>query len=244
MLSERLRPLEKQEFAITSDIKIGSLVAAAQEAQGVTVIIDVFRAFTTAAIALSNGASKIYMVDSLEAALNLRDQGICDLCMGERHGLRPESFEFGNSPSEFLNVDFKGQSIAQTTSNGTRGIVAASHATKIYAGALVTVEATVQAILHSAERARGDQITIVAMGDGYDRAVEDELCALYLRGRLLGLNPDSAAVKKSIQTMSPRMDGVTLSRADVDCCLGIDSVSSAIEVNRIDGYWVASLLRK
>jgi hypothetical protein len=44
-------------------------------------VINVFRAFTTAAVALANGASKIVMVRTVEKALALRDAGIGQICM-------------------------------------------------------------------------------------------------------------------------------------------------------------------
>ena len=109
-------------------VAIGSFSPSAAEATGTAVIIDVFRAFTTAAIALRNGAVRIVMVDDLEAALALRTDGVCRYCMGERRGLKPEGFDFGNSPAELLERDFTGASLAQTTSNGTRGIFAARRA--------------------------------------------------------------------------------------------------------------------
>ena len=40
-------------------INVGSLTRDALEAKGVTIVIDVFRAFTTAAIAFERGASQI-----------------------------------------------------------------------------------------------------------------------------------------------------------------------------------------
>jgi 2-phosphosulfolactate phosphatase len=42
------------------------------------VIIDVFRVFTTAAVALSRSARRIMMVDSLNKALALRSSGVGD----------------------------------------------------------------------------------------------------------------------------------------------------------------------
>jgi hypothetical protein len=80
-------------------IRLTSLISGAADAVGTTVIIDVFRAFTTAAIALSRGARCIMMVDSLEAALALRDAGVGDYCIGERDSVKPLGFDFGNSPA-------------------------------------------------------------------------------------------------------------------------------------------------
>ena len=58
------------------EIKLGSLVRDAQEALGIVIVIDVFRAFTTAAIAFENGAKDITLVAEVEEALELRQRGI------------------------------------------------------------------------------------------------------------------------------------------------------------------------
>jgi hypothetical protein len=53
---------------------------------------DVFRAFTSAAVALANGALSIVMVRTVEEAVALRDAGIGHICMGEVHGRAPPGF--------------------------------------------------------------------------------------------------------------------------------------------------------
>ena len=82
------------------EIRVASLTSGADAAVGTTVIIDVFRAFTTAAVAFSRGASRIVMVDSLDKALALRSSGVGDYCIGERDSIKPPGFDFGNSPAE------------------------------------------------------------------------------------------------------------------------------------------------
>ena len=91
------------------EIKLGSLVRDAQEALGIVIVIDVFRAFTTAAIAFENGAKDITLVAEVEEALELRQRGIGDVLMGEVDGTRPEGFDYGNSPFEIAEVDFTGK---------------------------------------------------------------------------------------------------------------------------------------
>jgi len=44
------------------EIRLASLLRGAQEAEGTTIIIDVFRAFTTAAVAFDRGATQIVLV--------------------------------------------------------------------------------------------------------------------------------------------------------------------------------------
>ena len=76
------------------EIRLGSLVRDAQEAQGTTIIIDVFRAFTTAAIAFGRGAKEITLVAEPEEAMELHRRGVGDYLMGEVGGKRPEGFDF------------------------------------------------------------------------------------------------------------------------------------------------------
>ncbi|MGH7152500.1 MAG: 2-phosphosulfolactate phosphatase, partial [Acetobacteraceae bacterium] len=98
------------------EIRIGSLLDGAKQAVGAVAIIDVFRAFTTAAVAFANGASSITMVASVEEALSLRDRGLVRVCMGEVGGRAPPGFDFGNSPFEVSAADLRGKAIAQRTS--------------------------------------------------------------------------------------------------------------------------------
>jgi 2-phosphosulfolactate phosphatase len=213
-------------MSLVPRVTISSLAASAHQARGAVVIIDVFRAFTTAAIALRNGAEAIVMVGDLGTALALRDQGVGSRCIGERRGQRPEGFDFGNSPHEIRSVSFLGETLIQTTSNGTKGVLAAASATRVYAASLVNASATAQAILADS----AEEIWLVACGDGEHRTDEDELCALYIRALVQGRSPDRAAVSRAIASLSPRTDGRTLSAEDLAMCLDLDSIPVAIPI--------------
>jgi len=212
-------------------IVIGSLLEGARQATGAVAIIDVFRAFTTAAVALANGASDIIMVGSVEEALSLRESGRAHACMGEIGGRAPPGFDFGNSPFEILHVDFRGKAIAQRTGAGTQGIVTAERADYLYAASLVTAKATAKALLsHGTER-----ISLVAMGNNaVTRTDEDELCALHLRNLLEGRPGNAEAVRQVI------LSGGEIRRfhdpsdphhpRDLDIALDIDRFDFAIRV--------------
>ncbi len=181
-------------------VRLESLIDGAAQAAGTVVIIDVFHAFTTAAIALSRDATRIIMVDSLQRAPALRDGGVGDLCIGERDGRRPDGFDFGNSPAAMSDGDLRGKILIQTTSNGTAGVNATRNADRVYVGSFVTAEAIVCAI----SRAQPATVTLVAMGRaGKARADEDELCALYVRSRLEGRHPDKDALRALLLSMAP-----------------------------------------
>jgi 2-phosphosulfolactate phosphatase len=223
-------------------IIIGSLLEGANIATGAVAIIDVFRAFTTAAVAFANGASHIIMVGSVDEALSLRDDGQAQICMGEVRGRAPEGFDFGNSPFEISAVDFRDKVIAQRTGAGTQGIVAAKAADYLYAASLVTANATARSLLsHGTER-----ISLVAMGNNaVVRTDEDELCALHMRNLLEGRLGNLEAVRQVI------LAGGEIKRfndpadphhpRDLDIALDIDRYGFAIRVRVEDGRLVARM---
>jgi 2-phosphosulfolactate phosphatase len=226
------------------EISIHSLLEGATRAAGTVAVIDVFRAFTTAAITLANGASRIIMVASVEEALALRDGGIGQVCMGEVYGRAPEQFDFGNSPFEVCEIDFSGKTIIQRTSAGTQGIVAAAGLAEcLYASSLVTADATVCAMIAGSP----DRVSLVAMGDnGRKRTDEDGLCPIHLRNRLEGRPSDPEAVRRLILAsgeVARFHDPVRphLHPEDVDITLDIDRYDFAIRVRIEDGRPVARM---
>lgn len=230
--------------AIDMEIAIYSLLEGATRATGTVAVIDVFRAFTTAAVALANGASRILMVGTVEEALALRGADIGDICMGEVGGKPPPEFDFGNSPFEVSSVDFSGKTIIQRTSAGTQGIVAAaSRADRLYAASLVTADATVRAMLAGSP----DQVSLVEMGDnGRKRADEDEVCAIHLRNRLEGRPSDREAARRLILAggeVARFHDPARpyLHREDVDIALDIDRHDIAVRVRIEDGQLIARI---
>ena len=58
------------------EIRLGSLLRGAHEAEGTAVIVDVFPCFPTAAVAFSRGAEKIVLVAGVGEALDL-DTSVC-----------------------------------------------------------------------------------------------------------------------------------------------------------------------
>ncbi len=223
------------------EIRIESLLRGAQEAEGTVIIIDVFRAFTTAAVAFSRGAEKIVLVAEIEEALQLRKKGVGQVCMGEVAGMRPEGFDYGNSPFELSNADVKGKTLIQSTRAGTVGVSAATKADRIFAGSLVIAEATVRAV----KRENPGLVTIVAMGaEGKVRADEDEQCALYLRNLFQGRKPDPDAVRKLVLAGEEGQKYGDPSRPhfhpkDRETALQIDTIPFAIKVSRENGLLVA-----
>ena len=204
------------------EIRMYSLLDGARRACGAVLLIDVFRAFTTASIAFSRGAEKIILVAEIAEALDLRERGIGSLCVGGIGGawaseydpsdsmygkiapsdplyeevvLRDASyagFDLTNSSYEMSRADVAGATLIHRTRAGARGAVVAARASRKYACSFVNAEATAKAVLADDP----DIVSIVAMGHkGWARTDEDELCALYLRNLLEGRSPDRWAIR-------------------------------------------------
>ena len=118
----------------------------AHDVSGAVVVVDVLRAFTTAAYALAAGAHHIYLVAGVQDALEFKAANPGVLAMGELHGRRPEGFDFANSPTEVAAADLRDRVIVLRTSAGTQGVVAARSATRLWCASLVCASATAAAV--------------------------------------------------------------------------------------------------
>lgn len=85
----------------------------------VVVIIDVFRATSTIAAALHNGARCVIPVDSVPKAIEIA-KNIGGIAAGERDGKIAEGLQHGNSPLEYNRGFVENKTLVLTTTNGTR----------------------------------------------------------------------------------------------------------------------------
>ena len=159
------------------------IIHDAKQATGLTIIIDVFRAFTVEPYLIYNGVEKIIPVGDKEIAYNLKEQNREYILIGERNGIKLPDFDFGNSPSQIKNIDFSKKVVIHTTSCGTQGIVNAINANEIITGSLVNASAIVKYIKQN----NFEDISIVSMSRPNEfPSDEDELCAKYIKSMLEG----------------------------------------------------------
>ncbi len=153
---------------------------------GAAVIVDVMRAFTTAAYAFEAGAREIILVGTVEEALSIRER-LGALAMGEVGGESVPEFDLGNSPLEVRGRQLGGQVVVQRTSNGTQAVATCAQANPLLAASFVCAEATVRFLLNR----HATSITFVVTGMQSDReGDEDHACAEYLAARLRGEQPE------------------------------------------------------
>ena len=165
------------------EIRILRLISGAREAEGVTVVIDVFRAFSLECWLVAMGAAEIRPVGGIEEALSWRTKDPGCVLIGERHGRKLDGFDFGNSPSTVLPERICGRRVIHTTSAGTQGVANAVHAEEILTGSFLNARAVAAYIRGKNPR----KVSLVCMGkEGLEPAEEDELCALYLKSLLDG----------------------------------------------------------
>jgi 2-phosphosulfolactate phosphatase len=226
-------------------VHLVSLLEGARQSRGTTIVIDVFRAFTTAAVALSRGASGVILTAEPEEALALRAAGLGSLCVGEVGGMRPPGFDYGNSPFELSTADVAGKTLIQSTRAGTVGVCAVPEDQPIFAAALVTAAATVRAVAMDDPA----EATLVAMGlAGRVRTDEDEMCALYMRALLRGRSPDPLAVATLVRESEEAQKYGDPAQPhfhaeDLEWALAIDAFDFAVEVKRERGLPTARLRR-
>lgn len=164
-------------------INILQLIEGAKQAEGLTVIIDVFRAFSLECYLYDMGVKKIRPAGSIEDALELGKKIKDSLLIGERGGAKCEGFDFGNSPSTVDPEKVKGKTVIHTTSAGTQGIVNARKADEIITGSLVNAKAVAEYI----KQKNPAVVSLVCMGNsGVSPAPEDTLCAEYIKSLLEG----------------------------------------------------------
>ncbi len=164
------------------NIQILQLLEGARQARGLTVVIDVLRAFSLECYLFHRGAAEIRPVGTLEEAFAWRDRDPDVLLVGERGGAKCEGFDFGNSPSAIPAEAAKGRRIIHTTSAGTQGLTLAIHAEERITGSLVNA-AAVAAYIRAKQP---ETVSLVCMGNaGVREAPEDLLCAEYIRSLVL-----------------------------------------------------------
>lgn len=203
------------------------------------VVIDVLRAFSTAAVALDRGASEIYPVLDVAEAFARREREPDLVLMGETDCHPVPGFDLGNSPVDASTFSFQGRRAVQRTTAGTRGLVTCAAAPSLWAASFLVASATVAAILASGARRAAFVITGTVH---YGSADEDLACAEWMATLLHGDQPpigpflqrvrDSVAASTFLDPASPLH-----APADVGFCARADvfpfAMNAATESGRL-----------
>lgn len=205
---------------------------------GLVVVIDVLRAFSTAAYAFAAGVEGIYLVRTVEQAFSMREEVSDSLIMGEVNGLPVKGFDFGNSPGQFDGIDLSGKYLIQRTTSGTQGAVCSRSADTLLTTSFCNAMATANYI----DRISPAEVTFVITGlrpGGWGD--EDQACADYIEA-LIGKEQVNKA--KFLRRVSESKPGQLFldqnlsqfPREDLEYSTAINKFSFIMKVHRKGEY--------
>jgi len=209
-------------------------------ATGTVVVIDVLRAFTTAAYAFDAGAVDITLVSTVEQAFALQEKNPNTLLMGEVDGLPIPGFDLSNSPAELIGKPLEGRHLIQRTTSGTQGVVRSTQAETLLTSSLVCAGATARLIQEMNPASLTFVITGSRPGGWGD---EDAACADYIEALLTGHQPDPEPILERVRQSAPGKlfsdpSQLDFKPADLECCLHIDRFDFVMHVIQEDGLFI------
>ncbi len=157
------------------------------ELGGVVVVVDVLRAFSTAAYAFAAGARAMVVAHSIAEIEALQRRHVPNITVGAQAGGRPiVGLDFGNSPASVAPLDLSGMAVIEYTAGGVRGLIDCDRASAVLAGSLVCARATAEYV----RQLRPECVTFVITGLWTDRdGDEDHACADLIEAHLCGEQP-------------------------------------------------------
>lgn len=166
----------------------------------VCVVVDVLRASSSLVVLLERGVEEVLLAASIGEARRLARERPQYLLCGERGGLPPRGFHYGNSPAEFAGLELAGRRAILCTSNGTRALARAAAAPLVLVGALLNATAVGRAATEAAPPlAGGLGVAIVCSGDegGTAFSLEDALGAGAIVDAIVGLGREAPRLELS-----------------------------------------------
>jgi 2-phosphosulfolactate phosphatase len=212
----------------------------AEEAEGLAVIIDVFRAFSCAPLFFHFGAGRVVMEADPARAVALKRDNPEFILVGEVNETPIEGADLGNSPSQIIQKGascFRDRTVIHRTTAGVTGATAAFRkAEEVVLGSFVMAKAIAAYIKDKGP----DRVSLVAMGERAERpAPEDEACADYLEHLLTGKPYDPVQAFHDVvfqQTAQKFISGTRdyLPREDPIFCLQRDLFDLVLTVRTVD----------
>lgn len=144
----------------------------------VVVMVDVLRASSAICTAFQYGVERILPLETLDEAMEYQAKGY--IVGAERKGQVVEGFELGNSPFHFMKEELKGETVAMTTTNGTRAIRSVNANKTLLIGSLVNLSSLCERLSELKKN------TLVLCAGWQDRLnLEDSICAGAITAELL-----------------------------------------------------------
>jgi 2-phosphosulfolactate phosphatase len=205
----------------------------------VGIVVDVLRATSTIAQALSSGYERVYCSAEVDEALALRQLLGEGLLGGERSAVKIEGFDVGASPREFVGEP-RAKTVIFSTTNGTRAILeTAARSDQVLLGSLLNLGSVA-----AAGRERGEDVVVVCASFQGAFALDDAYCAGRIVQLLGGEPTDAAKAADAIARAWPDAHEALLARTygppgleeDIAFCAQVSTLDVVPRLNRmVDG---------
>ncbi len=208
-----------------------------RQEEGITVVVDIFRATTAICTALQNGVVEVIPVASIHDAKRYSNDDDV-IIAAERGGEVVEGFKYGNSPLSYINnPEIVGKSLVLTTTNGTQAIEAAKTDGELVIGAFSNLKVLTEWLI------KEDQDVMILCAGWKNRLnLEDGLFAgavvdiLLNAGYEFDIDSDAAIITRLLYTTSKNDMGKFLENSshrnrlknlhlekDIDYCLQLNT---------------------
>ena len=154
-----------------------ALVADDMSQRGsIAVVVDVLRASTSICTALHRGAREVIPVLEIEDAIRIAAKLDKDvrLLAGERHCVKPDGFDLGNSPLQYTSEVLEGKALVFTSTNGAQAIAKTRFADFRLVGGFANLSALVEYIMTHRDGPDGPRrVELVCAGTDGNFSFED-----------------------------------------------------------------------
>ena len=160
---------EHRKNAVVVYLELGTGGALRAQRRGdIIVVVDAIRASTTILQAFESGVERIKPVVGA-------DELVGDLTAGERGGEKLPFADYGNSPTEFTNLDLRKRELILSSTNGTECIKTSKGIdNRVFIGSVTNASAIAKKITAIATET-GKNITLLAAGRNNLPAIEDRI---------------------------------------------------------------------
>lgn len=209
------------------------------ENTNITIVIDVFRAFTTACYVLEGLPADYFLTTKSSVVLQLAECYSNTVFVGKPEIGSSLRYHIPNSPTRVKEIDILNKTVIHRTEAGSRGVIAAleKKGNFVLAAGLVNADATADYVLQCGYM----NVDIQPMGhEAQVASLEDDVCAEYIAAKLQGR---SFSIKKHIPDLQRSSgkyffadDQWQYPQADFARCLHLKRFNFAIRASAGEGY--------
>lgn len=197
----------------------------------VVVIIDAFRAFTTACYILNQNPHIYFLTDKCNIVEQLKNLEHDSVLIGKPEIGSSIRYTIPNSPTRVLELNLRDRIVIHRTAAGGTGVNRYKDADFVFAASFVNAKATADAVV----QINPSELDIIPLGhEGISPTLEDDLCASYIRalveGKFFDLDPYIEKLKRGSGRYFFGADQNQYPQEDFDQCLALNTFDSPIFV--------------